>query len=36
LADRGLIMEKGRIVREGSADEFRDDEILNLQEFLAI
>lgn len=36
LADRGLIMEKGQIVREGSADEFRDDEILNLQEFLAI
>jgi urea ABC transporter ATP-binding protein UrtE len=36
LADRGLIMEKGRIVREGSADEFRDDEISNLQEFLSI
>jgi urea ABC transporter ATP-binding protein UrtE len=36
LADRGLIMEKGRIVREGSADEFRDDEISNLREFLAI
>ena len=36
LADRGLIMEKGQIVREGSADEFRGDEILNLQEFLAI
>jgi len=36
LADRALIMEKGRIVREASAAEFRDEEILNLQEFLAI
>jgi urea ABC transporter ATP-binding protein UrtE len=36
LADRALIMEKGSIVREARAAEFRDEEILNLQEFLAI
>ena len=36
LADRALIMEKGRIVREARAAEFRDEKILNLQEFLAI
>jgi urea ABC transporter ATP-binding protein UrtE len=36
LADRGLVMEKGRIVREGSADDFRDESGLHLQEFLAI
>jgi urea ABC transporter ATP-binding protein UrtE len=36
LADRALIMEKGRIVREVQTAEFRDEEILNLQEFLAI
>ena len=29
-------MEKGRIVREGSADDFRDKSGLHLQEFLAI
>jgi urea ABC transporter ATP-binding protein UrtE len=36
LANRALIMEKGRIVREGSADDFRGESVLNLQEFLAI
>jgi urea ABC transporter ATP-binding protein UrtE len=36
VASRGLIMEKGRIVREGSADDFRGEEIASLQEFLAI
>ncbi len=36
LADRGLVMEKGRIIREGSADDFRHESGLHLQEYLAI
>ena len=36
LADRGLVMEKGRIIREGSADDFRRGAVLHLQEYLAI
>jgi branched-chain amino acid transport system ATP-binding protein len=36
LANRGMIMEKGRIVREGTADDLRDESVLHVKEFLAI
>jgi len=29
-------MEKGRIVREGTADDLRDESVLHVKEFLAI
>ena len=36
LANRGMVMEKGRIVREGTADDLRDESVLHVKEFLAI